>query len=117
MVKVSGGRIREARLSAGLTQAQLARRIGSTETNISRWEGDDNEPRVASLSAIATATGRDLDFFLVESDEADDEEVAALPVARSLAGDLQQLARVAAILEQRPDLVEDILAAEAGGEI
>jgi transcriptional regulator with XRE-family HTH domain len=111
LVRVEGTRIREARLTAGMTQAQLARVIQTTEKNISRWESNDNEPRVSSISAIAQATGRDLDFFLIGSEEADDEEAAALP--RSLATDLQQLARVAAILEKRPDLVEDILAADA----
>lgn len=112
MVRVSGERIRQARLSAGMTQTQLAHAISTAEKNVSRWENNDNEPRVSMVSAIAQATGRDLDFFLVESDEADDEEIAALPPTRSLAGDLHQLARVAAILEQRPDLVANILAAE-----
>lgn len=61
-----------------MSQAQLARAINSTEKNISRWEGGQNQPRVASIVAIATATGHDLDFFLTGSAEAEDDEEAAL---------------------------------------
>jgi transcriptional regulator with XRE-family HTH domain len=73
-VRVKGSQIREARLSAGMTQAQLARAIQTTEKNISRWESDLNQPRVSSVVAIAKATGRDLDFFLTGSAEADEDE-------------------------------------------
>lgn len=78
MLLVAGQKIRDARLSAGLTQAQLARAIETTERNVIRWENGQNQPRVASLSAIAQATGHDIDFFLTASGEADEEEEAAL---------------------------------------
>jgi transcriptional regulator with XRE-family HTH domain len=61
-----GSRIRTARLAAGLTQAQLARSIGSGERNIVRWENDRNAPRTAFLARIADATGKPLEYFLVE---------------------------------------------------
>jgi transcriptional regulator with XRE-family HTH domain len=73
--QVSGPKIREARLRAGLTQAQLARAVSTSERNIVRWENAQNAPRMEAVAAIAEATGRDLEDFLVaDSSEADDEE-------------------------------------------
>lgn len=91
---ISGARIREARLSAGMTQAQLARSIETRERNIIRWENEQNEPRMAAVVAIATATGRDLDFFLTGSPEAeDDEEAAALTLDEYLRVRVRQILR------------------------
>jgi transcriptional regulator with XRE-family HTH domain len=47
-------------------------------TDISRYERGVHAPRMAMLVAIAKATGKDIEFFLNESDEADDDEEAAL---------------------------------------
>lgn len=78
-VNVNGKQIVAARLAARMSQAQLARTIGSTEKNISRWENGQNQPRLSSVAAIASATGHDIDFFLSGSTEGeDDEEAAAL---------------------------------------
>ena len=74
---VNGDRIREARLQAGKTQAELARDIKTSERNIARWEASQNQPRVSSVALIAKATGHDVDFFLNGSTEADDDEEAA----------------------------------------
>lgn len=79
--RVNGSKIREARLASGMSQTQLARKIGTTEKNISRWENTLNQPRLASVAAIAQATGHDIDFFLTESSEDDDEESSALTAA------------------------------------
>lgn len=94
-VTINGSRIREARLTAGLTQAQLARAIESTERNIIRWENSQNQPRVSSVAAIAKATGRDLDFFLSPSSDDDDEEEesAALTLDDYLRARVRQILR------------------------
>lgn len=44
-----------ARLSAGLTQAQLAERIGTKQSSISRLEGGDAEPSFDMLRRLAAA--------------------------------------------------------------
>jgi transcriptional regulator with XRE-family HTH domain len=89
---ISGPRIREARLGAGMTQAQLARSIQTPERNIIRWENDQNQPRVEHVAAIAKATGRDLDFFLTGSAEADDElETSALSLDDYLRARVRQI--------------------------
>lgn len=44
-----------ARLSAGLTQAELAERIGTKQSAISRLEGGDAEPSFDMLRRLAAA--------------------------------------------------------------
>lgn len=83
-----GSRIRDARLRVGMTQAQLARAVGTSERNIFRWEHEKNSPRLKYLSAIAVATGEKLDHFVstgADRDgtggESDDDEEADPVVA------------------------------------
>lgn len=45
----------EARLSAGLTQAELAEEIGTKQSSISRLEGGDAEPSFDMLRRLAAA--------------------------------------------------------------
>lgn len=52
--------ILKARAAAGLSQAQLARKIGSSQPMIARWESGAQLPSVSSLMRIADATGFDL---------------------------------------------------------
>jgi transcriptional regulator with XRE-family HTH domain len=54
-------------------------------TDISRYERGVHAPRMAMLAAIAKATGKDIEFFLNESEEADDDEEAALQALASQA--------------------------------
>ncbi len=48
-----GGRLVSAREAAGLSTAQLARRIGVTTDSLRAWEGDRDEPRANKLVTIA----------------------------------------------------------------
>lgn len=52
-----GGLIRRSRLLAGLTQAELARRLGTTQSAVSRLERGHEEPRIARLAFILAACG------------------------------------------------------------
>lgn len=51
--RVSGEKIRQARLRAGLSQSQLARQVGVSERNVVRWESGRNQPRPEYVLAIA----------------------------------------------------------------
>jgi transcriptional regulator with XRE-family HTH domain len=56
----TGGLIREARLAEGLTQAQLARRLGITQPSVARLEAAGDEVTVATLRRALNALGRAL---------------------------------------------------------
>jgi transcriptional regulator with XRE-family HTH domain len=49
--------VRRARRHAGLTQSELAERLGTTQSAVSRWERGGDEPRLATLANIAAACG------------------------------------------------------------
>jgi transcriptional regulator with XRE-family HTH domain len=80
--RLFGAKIRQARLAAGMTQAALAQAAGTRERNIVRWENNQHAPRLEHVAAIATATGREIDFFVtdeaVSGAEDDDEESDAV---------------------------------------
>ena len=50
-----GKRIREARQAMGMTQAELAKRLGVTYQNIGQWENGKRIPRVETLMKIGQA--------------------------------------------------------------
>lgn len=48
-----GDRMAGAREAAGMTQAQLARRLGVKKSTLVSWEDDTSEPRANKLSMMA----------------------------------------------------------------
>lgn len=54
--------VREARLSAGLTQAQLADRLGTTQPVIARLERADANPTFETVASAVAATGHRLEL-------------------------------------------------------
>lgn len=54
-MKTFGENLKYERKMAGLTQKQLADKMGITQQQLSRWERDDIEPAVTSIVAIAHA--------------------------------------------------------------
>ena len=47
----------EARVNSGLTQEELARRMGTTQSVVARWESGKTLPSCRTLCRIAKATG------------------------------------------------------------
>lgn len=67
--RMHGGHlIREARRRAGLTQAELAERLGTAQPNVARWESANMSPSVDTLTKIIHACGLDLLVRLVDND-------------------------------------------------
>lgn len=56
--------IASARISAGLTQAQLAEKIGVAAQHVGRWERGDRKPKLDALMRIAHALGCDVSVLL-----------------------------------------------------
>ena len=52
--------IRSAREDAGLSQAELATRLATTQSSVSRWERGHDEPRISTLRSILHACGQRL---------------------------------------------------------
>ncbi|MGH8982829.1 MAG: helix-turn-helix domain-containing protein [Acidimicrobiia bacterium] len=78
--------IREARRRAGLSQAELAARLGTKQSVISRWERGLDTPRIDTLARILHACGFEADLTLRRHDDVDRaqlrENLAMTPAQR-----------------------------------
>lgn len=61
----SAALVRSARTASGLTQAELAARLGTTQTAIARLERRGANPTVATLRKTLAAAGHRLDLSAV----------------------------------------------------
>jgi len=52
--------LREARLAAGLTQAELARRASTSQPAVASYEGGKRTPGLSTLTRLLAACGREL---------------------------------------------------------
>ena len=62
MLMLTGSLIRDARRTDGLTQIQLARRLGITQPSVARMEAAGDEVSVATLQRALNALGRSLEL-------------------------------------------------------
>ena len=69
-----GDRLTFAREAAGLTQGDLARRLGVETERLARWEADTDEPRANRLQMVAGMLGISLAWLLTGEGEAPSEE-------------------------------------------
>lgn len=61
---VDPDRIREARESAGLTQAEVAEATGAgSKATVSKWEVGKSTPSAESIHRLAVRTRRPIEFF------------------------------------------------------
>jgi uncharacterized protein len=58
---MAGSLLREARRRAHLSQVELARRAGITQSVVSAYESGSRQPSLPTLARLVTATGLDLD--------------------------------------------------------
>jgi transcriptional regulator with XRE-family HTH domain len=76
--------VREARLRAGVSQAELAARVGTTQSAIARLEAGHGAPALERITDLVRACGFDLEIQLVPLD---DERVATARRNRALSPD------------------------------
>jgi transcriptional regulator with XRE-family HTH domain len=67
--------IREARLRAGLTQAELSARSGTQRSVIARWEQGTVSPTFDNMLEVIEACGFELPLILVPRDASQDEQL------------------------------------------
>ncbi len=60
----AGALLRDARMRAGLSQAELARRAGVTQSVISVYESGGRQPSLPTLASLVAATGSAIDVQL-----------------------------------------------------
>nr|WP_265518516.1 helix-turn-helix transcriptional regulator [Nitratireductor luteus] len=59
-----GGRLSRARDAAGMTVAELARRLGVKSSTIQAWESDRSQPRANRLTMLAGVLNVSLSWLL-----------------------------------------------------
>jgi transcriptional regulator with XRE-family HTH domain len=67
----TGELVREVRAHAGLTQAELAARLGTSQSAVSGWERRHDVPRVDTLARILQACGFEADLTFRRHDDVD----------------------------------------------
>ncbi len=64
----TGQRIRDARKKAGMTQAELAEKLGVPYQSVSQWERGLRKPKIETLKKFAVLLGVDIAYFMDLSD-------------------------------------------------
>ena len=59
-----GDKIREIRLSKGITQKQLSERLNTSQQNLAQYENGKRNPKIATLKKIADALNVELDELM-----------------------------------------------------
>jgi DNA-binding XRE family transcriptional regulator len=68
-VKLEAGyQVARLRMHQGLTQRELARRVGTWQPSIARLESGKREPRLSFLRKVLDALGADLDIRVIPRD-------------------------------------------------
>lgn len=88
--------VREARRRAGLSQRQLAERLGTDQSVVARWEALITSPTFEMVAAACAACGFSLDWRLDPID-ADAERVLREQRRRSPAERVASVVNVAAL--------------------
>ncbi|MGH8924610.1 MAG: helix-turn-helix domain-containing protein [Acidimicrobiia bacterium] len=94
--------IKKARAQAGLSQTELARRLGSKQPAVSRWETGEDEPRLSTLVRLLLACDLALVMSVepVEVDRSQIRQQLALSPAQRLAS-VANLSRLRATARRR----------------
>lgn len=66
MIETKG--LKKRRLAAGLSQKDLAERLGIVQSAISAWESGEKMPRASQLPALANVLGCTIDDLYIEED-------------------------------------------------
>ena len=95
--------LRAAREAAGLTQAELAERMGTTQSAVARLEAPASNPRFENLERALLAAGHRLELNAVPAPQLIDETLIAKNLQRTPA---RRLAAMEAHSRMIRDLVE-----------
>lgn len=104
-------RLKELRAKKGLSQAELAKRLGVTQQAVGRWERDKNLPDNDILKKISVMFGVSLDYLLDNNTHRNDGLPPLTPKdERQIARDLENMVdslNGAAAMSDDPEDEED----------
>jgi transcriptional regulator with XRE-family HTH domain len=107
MLMGPGSFVRSVRRRHGLTQAELARRVGTSRASIARLEADGVSPTIATLEKILLAVGEELELSCVRRPlPRDDDAELMTEMSRPMAERLHS----ALVANDRSKLMSGILA-------
>ncbi|MFU1476305.1 helix-turn-helix domain-containing protein [Roseovarius sp. C7] len=101
-----GDRMAGAREASGMSQAQLARRLGVKEKTIEKWENDLSEPRANRLSMLAGLLNVSILWLISGDGDAPDVPGEATATEASLDDLLRELRQVQAVLTRSAARIE-----------
>jgi uncharacterized protein len=84
--------IRDARKNAGLSQAELAHRLETTQSAVARLESPSSNPRLDTLDRAIAATGKELTLSAIAHAPQVDETMTATNLRMSPAERLRHFA-------------------------
>jgi transcriptional regulator with XRE-family HTH domain len=84
--------IKDARKNAGLSQAELARRLQTTQSAVARLESPSSNPRLDTLDRAIAATGQELTLAVSAQAPQVDETMTATNLRMSPAERLRHFA-------------------------
>jgi transcriptional regulator with XRE-family HTH domain len=91
-----GDRVAGAREAAGMTQAQLSRRLGIKKITLSGWEQDMSEPRANKLSMMAGLLNVSIMWLLTGEGDGMTGPAEDVPAAQWLSEILAELREIRA---------------------
>jgi transcriptional regulator with XRE-family HTH domain len=96
--------LRESRLRRGLSQAEVAARVGTTQSAIARLESGTADPRLSTLIRYAEAVGTELDAHAAASL---DRTAVAVRASHAVSGTGEALRQVIQFLDDVAALDDD----------
>ena len=73
MIKNLPSCIKSRRQNIGMTQKQLAEKVGVTDVTISRWESGQREPIASDFLRLCEVLGMELEWFIGKENEDNDK--------------------------------------------
>ncbi len=98
-----GDRVAGAREAAGMTQTQLARRMGIKKATLSGWENDLAEPRANKLSMLAGLLNVSIVWLLTGEGEGASSPEAEVAPDSDFGGVLAELREIRAAMRSNAD--------------
>ncbi|WP_241721882.1 helix-turn-helix domain-containing protein [Raoultella sp. HC6] len=96
-------RLQQALDEAGISQSELARRVGVNSQSVSGWCNSGIIPRKEKLALLPEALGRPLYWFFMSEDE--EKAVEAATASKTVLNDKQS--RLLEVFDQLPEAEQD----------